>query len=126
MNLPVIQLHACYKDKVASHTSVLNLQGSDQYIYISLPEEVCCPCIVLLDVVEVQSAHTNSIYSEVFREGTRPWIRLKTDALNLGVGLHTYRLNFVSTASGLEFTLWVQYIIQDDDPPKPYIYMHRE
>ena len=46
--------------------------------------------------------------------------------LNLKSGKHTYRLMFVERYTDTDFSLYFSYIIQDDSPEKPYVYMKED
>lgn len=56
-------------------------------------------------------------------EQGRIWYLFDTDYLNLTVGYHQYRLTFQNTSTGDPCLLYFSYIIQDNDPDKPYYYM---
>lgn len=126
MKLPVCRLSACDQAEVAAHTPIINLQTHEYYVYIDLPEDFSCPCMILTDMIEIADTFTKSVYSDTYREGNRPWIRISFESLNIDPGFHRYLLKFINTASGIEFLKWVQYIIQDDNPDKPYVYMRRD
>ena len=55
----------------------------------------------------------------------RPWIDIPTDKLNLNPGLHIYILEFYNKITQDTLLQQFYYKIQDDNPPKPYIYMKR-
>lgn len=52
-----------------------------------------------------------------------PWIDVLSENLNLDAGTHTYRVTFDNHYSNETMYMYFGYIIQDDDPDKPYIYM---
>lgn len=56
----------------------------------------------------------------------RPWIDIDTDLLDKSVGLHTYIIRFESKLTGDLTFQQFSYIIQNDNPEKPYIYMNRD
>lgn len=84
-----------------------------------------CSCFVLLSMVEISLEDGEDISSSVYRDNMRPWLRVPVDVLNKDIGQHTYKLHFVNIHTSLELDLYIQYIIQDDNPDKPYIYMNR-
>jgi hypothetical protein len=56
----------------------------------------------------------------------RPWIDIKSTALNMDVGHHVYKLHFRQKYTNVLSNLFFAYTIQNDNPEKPYIYMNRE
>lgn len=66
-----------------------------------------------------------SVSQYYYDELERPWIDIPVDCLNLGIGLHTYTLEFINLTTGDTFYQYFNYTIQNDKPKKPYIYMKR-
>lgn len=52
-----------------------------------------------------------------------PWIDVQSESLDTTPGTHTYRVKFTSEYSTDILYMYFGYIIQKDDPDKPYIYM---
>ncbi len=127
MDYPVFSLKADTYDKLASNCKVFNTHTIEYYLWVEIPhylnrdfqlveidrltdKAIPCPCVD--DVTR---------YAE--RECHKPWIRLVFDVLDRRVGLHTYKITLVNRFTNDVVSLFFNYIIQDDDPPKPYYYM---
>lgn len=120
---PVCSLLA---DEAISNPKVINKQTLNEYIYVSIPPHIACNC-ALYGVCEVCPKFVPLDYADfIILEGHHPWVRVKSNKLNLSIGLHVYELKYVDTSSNATFSLHFAYILQDNDPDKPYIYMDRE
>lgn len=123
--LPVLQIDACeYKD-IARNTPVLNLDQVEYYLWIHLGPEISSECY-FYEAAELDKEHGPIIFPDSFVRKSPTWIKVKTDSLDKSPGLHIYRLSFVDRVTDDPFSLFFGYIIQDDNPDKPYIYMKRE
>ncbi len=123
---PVTKLEACrYKD-ISSNTKVFNLQSLDSIIWVHLPEDVSIYCeLYQIDII----GDTNKevpISRYIHRECNRPWIKINKEALDTSIGQHIYKLSFIDTSTEIIYSLFFSYIIQDDNPDRPYIYMNRD
>ena len=56
----------------------------------------------------------------------RIWYRFKSEKLNLETGYHIYRMSFVNVRNNDTTQLYFAYVIQNNKPDKPYMYMDRE
>lgn len=124
MRLPIIQLNACKYSDISKNTLVLNKNQLEYFVWI---------------LVEADIMRTCTLYQvdEVLPEGCKPampcaivpdlncWLKGTVHLMNTEVGQHTYKLMFVERATDTTFSLYISYIIQDDDVRKPYIYMDR-
>ena len=118
------------KADVEIHGSkVLNKQTLNAFVYIEIPayiaqscvlyavSEVCPKFVAIPNYTEFVSIHEDKSY---------PWLDIKSDGLNHSIGLHVYELEYVNPETNATFSLYFSYIMQDNDPSKPYIYMDRE
>lgn len=121
---PVLQLTACTYDKIASNTSVLNLDEMSYYMWIYTDPDVTSDCY-FYEAAELDKENGPIIFADTFEQKGPSWIQVKTDFLDKEVGLHIYRLTFVDRITDDVFNLFFAYIIQDDNPDKPYVYMNR-
>ena len=62
----------------------------------------------------------------ITRDEHKPWIDFSSSLLQTVAGQHTYRMTFEKEDCRLKATCWFSYIIQDNYPEKPYIYMNRD
>lgn len=118
------------KANVETHdVKVLNKQTLNAFVYIEIPKyiaqdcvlyavsEVCPKFVAIPDYNEFISIHGDKNY---------PWLDVASSRLNQSVGTHVYELEYVNPDTNATFSLYFAYILQDNDPEKPYIYMQRE
>lgn len=126
MIVPVFSLDACLVDKINMHTKIFNKSKLEYYLWIHIPEKISNTC----QFFQVNEMCPNPVESRFFKhfehESGKPWVKVVTKVLNTEVGMHTYQLLFVNKLTNDVVTLYISYIIQDDNPDKPYIYMNRE
>lgn len=53
----------------------------------------------------------------------RNWVDIKTSVLNQKPGQHSYRISLFNKDTHDTVSVYFSYIIQDDNPDKPYVYM---
>ena len=111
-----------------SNTTVINKNGIEFYIWLKLPDDTCNQ-LSLFEVIDFNyaSGPKNIDFStKLFRENHRPWIRLESSMLNLDVGYHIFRFRFVDIDLDDYISFYFSYVVQDDNPDKPYMYMTRD
>ena len=111
-----------------SNTAVINKNGIEFYIWLKLPDDTCNQ-LSLFEVIDFNyaSGPKNIDFStKLFRENHRPWIRLESSMLNLDVGYHIFRFRFVDIDLDDYISFYFSYVVQDDNPDKPYMYMTRD
>lgn len=115
-------LQSCRYEDLAKYCKVFNLSTLDYHLWIYLnPETVRESYFYQAEEIGPE-ADNSKIFEDTFqREGC--WIRVNMQYLNLKSGKHTYRLMFVERYTDTDFSLYFSYIIQDDSPEKPYVYM---
>ena len=65
-------------------------------------------------------------YDFIQRNCRRPWIRIDSCILDTSIGQHTYRFQFINRETDDVYSLYLSYIIQDDNPDRPYVYMNEK
>lgn len=120
----VMSLNACtYKD-LPSNSRVFNSKTLDYYMWIYLnPEDVRGCQFVKAEEITYGSA-SQDFYPDTFSRESQCWIRVTTHFIDTSIGNHIIRLYFVESVTGTEFSLYVSYYIQDDNPEKPYVYIN--
>lgn len=114
-------------EKSVSAPIVLNTAQlqSKVYIMIPSPEFYTVTLIGLSEIVNGSEVPVD--YEEhLYRDGGRPWLIADSEIFNVTAGQHMYRFKFIDNRINAETDLYLTYIIQDDNPDKPYIYMNRE
>lgn len=112
--------------KLPSHTPIINLNQFNEVIHIHLPESNCNN-IRLNEVHTIlpKSVKIDEYLSDVVRLENKPWIDINTSWLDLTVGHHIYKLVFRDSLLNESVTLYFGYIVQQDNPEQPYVYMDR-
>lgn len=128
MDTNVLKLKACYsREEVPYHTLVINSIDFEYYLWIELPEEIDST-YSLFQLEEIHPNHLNLVIDEnsdrIRRDRSR-WIRIISQVLGRCYGLHIYRAKFVNKYEDV-VSIYFGYIVQDDCPKRPYIYMRRK
>lgn len=121
---PVSQLQAVRYNELGSATPVWNLNQVNYYVWINLTPSYAQNAQVY-EIAEVlgEDKQPNVLTLNAFEHCSTCWIRVTAQMLNMKSGKHTYKLSFVDTCTNDTFFLFISYIIQDDNPDKPYVYM---
>ena len=110
-------------NKAFENVTVLNRNEIEYFVYLHIPENLAIHSELFgvgdLDHVDVPIDYEDLIQ----RNCKRPWLRVESRLLDLTAGQHTYRFSFVNQETDDVYSLYISYIIQDDNPDKPYIYM---
>lgn len=111
-----------YDDAIA-HSHTINLQTIGEKIYCRIPDEqfsnlefISCGEIAH-DVMPPEKWEMNVDF---------PWINIDTSALNQSIGPHMYQFKFRNKRFDEIMYLYFYYVIQNDKPEQPYIYMERD
>ncbi len=122
MKIPVFCVDATSIDKYTS--KVFKMYEIEYFLYIHIPHELRLEYAVF-QIDEVSpTAQKCDLMSYIHQECGKPWIRIPSSYLDLSVGLHVYRLSFVNKYTDDVISIYFSYILQTDDPAKPYIYMN--
>lgn len=117
-------IQSCNLDNISYNTSVFNIANFSDVICVKLPNDL--PRTGTL--IEIYNLDNNKIIEfedYVYQLPHRPWVDIKQALLDTSIGQHTYRLKFSLPDTYLEASCWFSYIIQDNYPETPYIYMDR-
>lgn len=118
----IIKLYAGQYSHLSMISRVLNvdhLVGKD--IWIMLPEDLAIYPISEISLIDDQKAIDNE---QIFREGRA--VRVSSDAIRLDKGIHRYDITLFHPITHDIVHCYFQYLIQDDNPDTPYIYMNRK
>lgn len=122
---PVNVLEASIYSDLPKHTKVWNKSSLSYSVWINVPIDLCrTHSLFQLDDVTrgIKEIHFQDAVS---RECGKPWFEVDMSLLNLDSGQHIYKMSFINTFSNDISCLYFSYIIQDDTPDKPYMYMKR-
>lgn len=124
MNTPVVQLDACEYSKLAQHTPVFNKDSLTYFFYIHVDPDIVRECF-LYQVDEISEKSSKRVNPNVIKHDCNCWYKGITELMNTNPGKHTYKMSFVENKTNVTFSLYISYIIQDDNPELPYVYMKR-
>lgn len=123
----VTTLEACKYDDIAKYCKVFNINEIEYHVWIYLSPDDARNC-VFLDAKEISPdpKFDPRFPLTMFKRESECWIRVVRDDLNLNPGKHTYKLSMVDRFTDTDFSLYISYYVQTDDPEKPYVYMKKE
>lgn len=116
-------IEAVSYEKAIQNSKVYNRSQLEYHLWINLnPEQVREAYFV--EAAEIgPDADNSKIFGDTFIRESTCWIRANTPYLNHKIGKHVYKLSFVDRFTDTDFSLYFSYIIQDDCPEKPYVYI---
>lgn len=119
-------LEMCNINQLPKHRKILSKHVLEEEFSIALPDEVCMNYSVF-DVREMlPDGDITDDLSLVMKHVCNKWIDIPMKWMNTSAGSHTYRVRMISKGNERDtYSLYFGYIIQDDNPDKPYIYMNR-
>ena len=107
------------------HTVMYNNKDFSDIVCVKLPSQMPRD-MQLVEIYNLNSSEDLDFADFVTRDENKPWIDIQTSILDVSAGQHTYRMTFAKEDVKLTATCWFSYIIQDNNPEKPYIYMKRD
>ena len=126
MDKYVFKLEADSKKDLPKHTKIINIHDVEYFLWIHIPEELSWDFeLFQLDEIIFSGLVEVDFQGLIEREGRRPWFKLNSGLLNKEIGKHIYKMSMVNRKTNDVISLYFSYIIQDDNPDKPYIYMNR-
>lgn len=126
MGYPVFQLNAVPHKDVASASKVFSLQEVEYFLFIRVAPDFARNFeLYQVDEIRDEAEFVCPKYLWEHDPG-RMWYRFHSKMLNLETGYHTYRLSFVNTFTHDTSLLYIAYVIQNNNPKKPYMYMDKE
>lgn len=111
--------------EIPLNTKIYNSKDFSEIVCVKLPPQMPRD-MDLYGLYNLDTSKEVDFTDFITRDENRPWIDIKSSILDLTVGQHTYRMTFAKDTCRLKATCWFSYIIQDNNPEKPYIYMKRD
>ena len=106
------------------NTKIYNSKDSSEIVCVKLPPQMPRD-MELTEIYNLNASEDVDFADKTTRDEHRPWIDIDSTILDLTAGQHVYRMTFRNPWRKLGATCWFSYIIQDNNPEKPYIYMDR-
>ena len=111
-------------DNVYSNVPVINKNCIDYYFWFKLPDTLKNANLIQIDCISDNYFDVCFKYS-VARKN-KLWLKAIYSFLKLEIGQHTYKFSFMNPDTEDIESYYFSYIIQSNDPEKPYIYMHKK
>ena len=112
-------------DQLPLNTKIYNSKDFSDTVCIKLPPQMPRD-MQLSEIYNLNASEDVDFTDFTTRDENRPWVDVQSSILDLTAGQHVYRMTFSKPECKLNATCWFSYIIQDNNPEKPYIYMKRE
>lgn len=121
-------VNACNYHELPKNTPVVNKLQFEPYIWISIASARKKHLIVyeICEILEDNTKDTSNQITKYTCDKCKPWIQIQSEYMNTKVGYHLYRIGFIDPVTDDICYMFFSYIIQDDNPDKPYIYMKRD
>ncbi len=114
-------------ETISKNSLVINLAELDYFLYVKLEPPLTSQWYLYRIEEKMKDGSLKKMrFPETVRKESPTWLRFKTDFINKEIGMHQYKVTFVDTVTDVSTSLWFAYIIQNDNPDKPYVYMERE
>ena len=119
----IMSLEACKYDDLAKYSKIFNSKAVEYHLWIYLnPEDVRTAYFYGAEEIG-PNANNSTIFPDTFIRESECWIRVNREWISNSVGKHIIKLMFVDRFTDTDFSLYVSYYIQNDNPDKPYVYM---
>ena len=111
--------------QIASATKVFNSKTTEYYLWVELPVDHVRDFKVY-EILDLGSdcCCKKELNHEFYHRESNKYLKLTFEVLDHSIGKHIYQLKLISPLDDV-ISLYISYIIQDDNPDKPYIYMDR-
>lgn len=117
-------IQSCHMCNLSANTKVFNIQNFADTVCVKLPDDFPRN-FELVGMYNLESDKDVDFEDYVLHVPYKPWVDVQKTVLSTEIGQHTYRLDFNQQGFAIGATCWFSYIIQDNNPDKPYIYMDR-
>lgn len=123
--IPYSLLIACEYDKININTKIFNKDALSSGVWVNLPPYVSALALKsIIDVSKQKYEEVEFSADTVMQDYPHPWVRIDSGILDLVSGMHIYKLVFAPIPeNGYSESVYIAYIIQDDNPETPYVYM---
>lgn len=114
-------------EEISKNSKIFNLAELDYFLYVKLEPPLSSEWYLYRIEEKMKDGSLKKIhFPDTVRKESPTWLKFTTDFINKEIGMHTYKITFVDTKTDVLISLWFAYIIQNDNPDKPYVYMNRE
>lgn len=123
--IPYSLLVACDYDTININTKIFNKDALSGGLWVNLPAYISSFSLSkIIDISEQKYDEVKFTPATVMQDYPHPWVRIDTGILSLVSGMHMYKLVFEPIPkNGVSESVYIAYIIQDDNPETPYVYM---
>ena len=110
---------------LSRHSHVFNLHNFADIVCVKLPDDFPRD-FEMVGLYNLETDKDIDFEDYVEQIMYRPWVDFKKSVLDTSIGQHVYRMDFMKAGFNIGASCWFSYIIQDNNPEKPYVYMNRE
>jgi len=103
--------------------NVFNKNTIDDYFWLHLPCETTKMEFHKLFNISGKNKVEIDTTDKLGRENDHPWIRINSSILDTTVGKKLYKIQLMDVQTDEPYNYYFTYIIQDDNPYTPYVYM---
>lgn len=122
----VTSLNASTYEELSNNIKVFNSATTNYHLWIYLNAEDVRDAYFIGAKEIGHNADNLKIFPDTFVRESTCWIRVNFGYLGNKVGKHIIKLDFVNRYTDDDFSLYVGYYLQNNNPDKPYVYMHNE
>lgn len=116
-------LNACDYKHLNCNCCVINCNEVDVTVNVKLPQNLSD--YRLYDLLDISSCIVKTVsFQGIDCTPKNIWIDIPWRNLSRIAGQHVYKLSFMHRKENKYITLYFAYIIQDNNPAKPFMYMH--
>lgn len=120
----ITAIQSTHMSDLSNNTMVFNLKDFSDTVCIKLPDDFPRH-FNLNEMYYLNDDKIIEFEDYVTRDEYHPWIDIKKNILDTSIGNHIYRLSFTEPDCTFAFSCWFGYIIQENNPEQPYVYMNR-
>lgn len=121
---PVNFIECSTKRDISQNSKVFNVHELENGLILHIPEEFASDIYLYgLHELEPNDAEVFITDGLLVRHGLRPWLDVNKALLDVTIGYHVYRLDFIHKYTNDIINMYFAYYLQDSHPDKPYVYM---
>ena len=127
MDYPVFWLRADMNRRTKYNVEVINKDDVPTDLWVRIPDYIAL-AYTLYKVCYMKPTGPEPTEWEGNTEHVdkTPWYKFVSSIFDWEVGTHEYRLRLENTQADDTLDLFFRYIVQDNHPSKPYLYMDEE
>lgn len=115
-------LNSCEYKRINANSPVICVHEADGFLNVRIKDDVAS--FRLYDLLDITKAPVRTVsFDGVKFDGIHPWVDIPWKNLDKTSGQHVYKVSFMNERQCRYVSTYFSYVIQDNDPYKPYIYI---